>query len=142
VSVLYPPESEYAKEARKWEAYPSAYGPPGRPFVHRDYPAMMYKAIESNPWRFEHQEAADVNERRNLESRGFVAGGPKAAADAYEKEQLEIAKLAANRAWEERRMSPEAQAEAAAYEAEQDGHVPVIPEKRRPGRPRKDESKE
>lgn len=139
MSVLHPPESEFAKEARKWEAYPTQYGPPGRPYTFKEYPLMMYKITEINPLHYEHEVVGDENEKRNLLSRGFFAS-LKEADEGYRHQQLEIAKLAANRAYHEQRMSPEAQAEARAYEDAQDGHVPVIPEapiRRKPGRPAK-----
>ena len=139
MSVVHPPESEYAKEMRKWEAFPSQYGPAGRPYEYKEYPVMMYKITEINPLKYEYQQAADENEKRNFLSRGWAVG-LKGAEEAYHAQSLEVAKAAANRAYHEQRMSPEAQAEARAYEAEQDGHVPVIPEvpiRRKPGRPAK-----
>lgn len=140
MAVLYAPESEYAKEARKFEMFPTQYGAPGRPFVHKDYPAAMYKVTERNPIALEFQVADDENMRRNLESRGFVAGGPAAALAAYDQAQLALARAAAERAYDDRHLSAEAQAEAAAVDAETDQHVAEIPEKpirRRPGRPPK-----
>lgn len=48
--VLYNPHSEYGKEMRKWEQFPSWYTPPGtkpgNPYVYRPYPKAMYRAIE------------------------------------------------------------------------------------------------
>lgn len=136
MGVLHGPETDFAKEARKWEAYPTSYGPPGRPYVYRPYPAMMYRVTERNPLAFESHEAADEQAQRNMESRGWAVG-QEAAVARYDADQKNLAVLAANRAYQEQRMSPEARAEAEAYEASVDGHVAEIPETPRRGRPPK-----
>ena len=140
MSIVIAPETEYAKELRKWEAFPTAAGAPGKPWVFKEYPQAMYKVTERNPVELEFQVADDETQKRNLESRGFVTGGPAKAVEAYDAAQKSFAEQAANRAYMERRMSPEAQAEAQAYEASVDGHVAEIPEmpiRRKPGRPAK-----
>jgi hypothetical protein len=46
--VVLNPHTEYARELRKWEMFPSHLTPPGtrpgNPFVQRDYPLMLYRA--------------------------------------------------------------------------------------------------
>lgn len=136
--VFHAPETAYAKELTKWEAYPTPAGPPGRPFVFREYPMMLYRIIEENPLSYESHQVDTEQERRNMESRGFYAGGPGAALDGFRAEQQNVAILAAARAAEELKMSDAARAEALAYEQSVDGHVAEIPEmpiRRRPGRP-------
>ena len=44
MSVLYPPETEYAKERVKWEAQNSELGPGKRPYVYREWPSRIYLA--------------------------------------------------------------------------------------------------
>lgn len=50
--VIYNPDSDYVKEMRKWEQFPSAYTwdpvqgkhVMGNPYVFREYPKMLYQA--------------------------------------------------------------------------------------------------
>lgn len=125
--ILHSPESAYAQERRKWEALPSNLGPGERPWVHRDYPWMMYRA--SSPTTLEiPQIAADEQERAALTRRGYF-DNPDAAIQGYEAQQLEFAKLAAEREHEIRyKLSDKAVAEVRAAEAEHLGHLPTIPE--------------
>ncbi|HMF61455.1 MAG TPA: hypothetical protein VK595_13835 [Vicinamibacterales bacterium] len=137
-------QTAYAREICKFEANYTQYGPPGRPHVHRDYPARMYKPSRSasgGPPVFEGQDADDERDRERLERLGFVYGGQGAALEALEAREFEIAELAANRAFNDQRMSPKAQAEADAADARTMQHLAEIPEtpKRAPGRPRKEE---
>ncbi len=127
----------------KWETTHTQYGPPGRKYEHKDYPAAMYR-----PGRdpkgvlcFEFEVAESETRRSSLEALGYVYGGKGAALKVLEEREAEIAKLAANRAFNERTMSPKARAEAEAADDETDQHLPVIPEQpvtRRRGRPAKE----
>jgi hypothetical protein len=136
----------YARELVKWEANFTQYGPPGRPFVHRDYPARMYKPSRSpqgGPPLFEGADAADEHERASLERLGFVYGGQGAALAALEAREFEIAELAANRNYNDQAMSAKARAEVEPLERSTIQHLAEIPEtpiRRGPGRPRKDDS--
>jgi len=135
----------YAKEICRFEANYTQYGPPGRPHVHRDYPARMYKASRPSSGGaplFEGQDAGDERERESLERIGFVYGGQGAALAALEAVEFEIAELAANRNFNDRAMSAKARAEAEAADSRTIQHLAEIPEtpiKRGPGRPRKEE---
>lgn len=130
--VEYGVESNYAKESRKWEAYPTRFGPPGRPYQYREYPKRLYKfAHESGRGIVEvdAQDAGDADEERNLLSRGFNER-ERAYADARA-EQTEHGKLAAERAWEieHGRLSDKAAAEVRAAEADHGArHLPSVPE--------------
>lgn len=128
--VIHTPDTAYAQERRKHEANFTPYGPPGRPYVYQAYPAMLYKATRTEMGRvmFEGRVAASEVESRLLEAQGFVPDGREAAYNRLVAQEREIAKLAAERAHQERTMSPAAQAEAAAVDAATDRHVPVIPE--------------
>ena len=141
--VVIVPGTAYATERLKWEYQEFAIGEErGQrgPRVHEEFPKMVYKAgrnADNQIDLIDQAIAGDEDELRKLISRGFVDGPAQAVAKA-EAQEREIAKLAANRAFLDRRMSPEAQAEAQAYEDATPGHVaeiPVAPKKR--GRPKK-----
>lgn len=140
-AITFSPQSEYAKEMAKWEAHHTQYGPPGRPYVFREYPAMLYKPTRDAMGKvsFESRLANDENERADLERLGFVHGGQGKALEALEAREFEVAELAANRAFNDRKLSPEAQAEAARIDASTSQHLAEIPEApvKRRGRPRK-----
>ena len=129
--IVANPDSAFSKEMAKWNAHYTEHGPPGKPFVFHEYPAMMYKAgrVEGKPQIVDKHIAADEDAQRNLESRGFVAGGPGKAMEALESDELWQAKLAAERNYEEARMGPKAQEQARAVnEAAGMRHVPSVPE--------------
>ena len=136
----------YAKELTKWEAQHTQYGPPGRPYEYREYPAMMYKptrARDSGTVTYEHQVVETEHERSVLEALGFVAGGKGKALEALERREFEIAELAAARAAEDRLMGARALSEADAKDSATIQHlaeIPAEPIRRGPGRPRKDET--
>lgn len=132
--VVYTKDSAYATEARKWEATHTEYGAPERPYVYREYPKRLYKALAMQG-EFESIEVTDENEERNYQSRGFRSGQDH-ALEALETQQTVVATAAANRAFHEQRMSEKARAEAQAYDDSTPHHVPSIPEtpiRRKPG---------
>lgn len=135
MAVLHSPESAYAKELWKWDHTVNETNPVDgskglRPATPQMYPARLYKAgrIQGIPAIVEAVEVRSEAEERNQIALGFVAGGQGAALAQLEAEDLEIAKLAANRAFNERRMSEGAQREAAQVDDSTARHVPVIPE--------------
>ena len=89
----------------------------------------MYKPMrdEKGILCFEHETAMDENHRGQLEDQGYVWGGKGEAKKVLDARELEISKLAANRAHSELRMSEKARAEAAAVDDATDEFVPVIP---------------
>lgn len=135
MSMFIDPTTPYGKELWKWdhhqgEAHPQDSSIKGmRPPHHQDYPAMMYKALQKNPWKFEQEIAKDEPVQRNLESRGFVAGGKQAAANAFDAAQQNLAVMAAARNYEDRRMSEPAQAERDTAEQASSTHLGEIPRK-------------
>jgi hypothetical protein len=138
--VEWSKDSEYSKERRRWESETHEYGPPGRPYVYRPYPAMVLKAVRPSsggPPRFEQEIAHSEDEEANLRQRGFVRG-PGAALAQLEASERETATLAAERAYVERRMSPQAQEEARQVDESTLEHVPVIEQQpiRRKGWPK------
>lgn len=141
MSVMHPPDSEFAKEMIKWEAQGSTMGPGLRPYQRHAFPAWVYRAkredgkiVFEDPLWVESQVQAS-----NAYSRGYHPD-PEAASKGLQATELEIAKQAANRAHHEQRMSPKARAEVAAVEEETSGHLASMPEtpiRRRRGRPAK-----
>jgi hypothetical protein len=133
VSVIYSPESGYAKERVKWEAQGSEMGPGLKPYVYQEYPVMMYLAgIPAGevgaPRIIQHMVIADETQANNMASRGW-RNHPLEALKAYDAQKLEEAKLAAEIEYEvKNRLSPNAAAEVRAAQDEHDGHLPSIPE--------------
>lgn len=140
-AISISPQSDYAKEVVKWEAHHTQYGPPGRPYVYAEYPAMMYRATRDHATgkvSYESQTVGDTTERERAERVGFVFGGQGKAFEKLEAQEFEIAELAANRAFNDRKLSPEAQAEAERIDQSTGRHLAEIPAERiapRRGRP-------
>lgn len=146
MSMLIAPDTAYGKELWKWENEvgkthpqdPNVRGmraPAGQP-----YPAMMYKATQKKPWKFDSEIAKDENAQRNLESRGYVAGGRGAAADAFDAHMKDMAQAAAHRNHDDRHISEQAREEVHAAEQASSTHlgeIPRTPIKKRAGRPKK-----
>lgn len=150
MSVIYPPDSEYAKESVKWEAQGSIMGPGLRPYVYREFPWMMYKAgrptddhgePKMGPHTIVEARAADSQKEFDLWWHEGFRGTPLEALDAFEAQQLEFAKLAAEITYDvKKKLSPNAGAEVEYAQSQHAGHMPVVPStpiKRRAGRPKK-----
>jgi hypothetical protein len=145
MAVIVAPGTKYSEEVLKHEFDDFRIGTErGKrgPRVFQEFPKMVYKAGRNGVGKIEileHFVVGDAHEQRNLESRGFCET-QEGALEAFQAEDRDLAKLAANRAYQERTMSDAARAEAQAYELAQDDHVaeiPVAPKKR--GRPAKTE---
>ena len=143
MAILFGPDSAYAAERRKWEAGYTEFGPGERPWSYQEYPVMLSKASrppQGGPPTFDDRIAADANEERNWQSRGYVRGHDK-ALEALDAETLHAAQLAAEREFEKQhRLSAKARAEVERVEVAAGAqHLPVIPETpiKRRGRPRK-----
>ena len=133
-NLLHSPQSNESKERVKWEAQYSPFGPPGRPYVKRDYPMMLYLAGRPEngmgPDCILEQETVDVHESGReefLRSRGFRET-PLDALAAFQGQQLEFAKLAANLEHQKQHMSPKAAAEIDAAQDASATHLPMVPE--------------
>jgi hypothetical protein len=124
--------SERDKELRKWNA----------PYRFQAFPKMLYRArtlangsIEMEPPRIVGSEG----EEALALGAGWRLTAPEARA-AETRAQEDLGTAAAERAWTDRRLSPQAQAEAAAVDQATAKHHGDIPEKpkrpRRPARPR------
>lgn len=142
-SIVIPQNTPYAEEMRKHEAFPTEFGRGERPYVYREFPKRIYKAVrsESGGVGFEGFTVHDEHELRNMQSRGYSVTQADAMA-ALEREQTEHGKLAAERNWEAKhgRLSEGAIAEMRAAEAAHGArHLPEVPETpiKRRGRPKK-----
>ena len=159
-------QKEYAKFEQfpysKW-----AFGEAGNPYEYRPYPKMMYKAQryegriacnaapprrrdfrDDSDWSMAIEEAnrfdtscqltvTNETERSRAWENGY-RDSPVEAVEAMQARDRAIADAAAHRNYEDRNMSEPAKREIAAAQAAVGGeHVPVIPEKKRRGRPRK-----
>ena len=151
--------SAYAKEMEKFEQFPSKYGSnPGRPYVYRPFPKMLYRAqmyngamtcmaAPPNPLEFndprEYERKEELARRFNESctrivhseaemSRAFEDNwreGPAEAVACLQKREQSRADAAAHRNYEDRNMSDTAKAEVKAeIEARGGEHVPEMPE--------------
>lgn len=143
MSVIISQDTNHSKEMCKFEAQWTPYGPPGRPYVKREYPMMLHLAGEPKGklGAITIVDTVIVESAREAEfheSRGF-RDTPLEALEAYEAQQLEFAKLAAEQNYEvKNKLSPRAGAEVLAAQDAVAGHlpsVPVTPIRRGPGRP-------
>ena len=144
MGILHSPDSAYAKEMTRWEAQGSTMGPGLRPYVKYDYPMMVHLAgsLPKGGVGILEQIIVEDDTRRTAARSVGYRDTPLEAIDAFNEQQLEYAKLAAERNFEVRRMSAHAQREVVQAEADAGAqHLPTIPPtpiKRRPrGRPRK-----
>src|SRR5712691_428563 len=131
MSVLYAPDSAYAKERVKHEAQYTEMGPGLRPYVKRDFPMMLHKAGRPSGGLGADEiiETCIVEGVRELSAKqheGFRPT-PGEALEAFAAMQFEIAELAAERNFHERRMSPKAQVEAEAANEAAGGHLAEVP---------------
>ena len=160
--VIYSPASEHSKELSRWEMKPldngsvtqamidgaKAAGMHHGRFDNPEFPKAMYRAVQTpNGIKMEREadgRMASVTahsdvEQRNLESRGYHTSEPAAMQAIQDYNDKVLAPAAAERAYQDRRMSAKAQAEAEAIDnstARHLGEVPREPIKRR-GRPAK-----
>lgn len=129
MGLAYTKDSAYAKEVAKWEALPGDWGPGLRPYVYREFPKMLYQVKRATTGgRIEiadQRVAGDEQQELNLKSRDYIE---LKDAEAWLKHREHgVAELAAERAYVERRMSPAAQAEAAAADEATTQHLPSVP---------------
>lgn len=154
--MVISPESDIAKEYAKWETPRSQGGM--RPDTFEPYPRMLYQAQMRRgkvvcmdapmayPTDAEQLEVESFNRRCTRivrsESEYQQAKGvgwfdtAQQAIDAKEKEQQDIANLAAERAFHDQRMSAQAREEVKAVEQQTHEHVVDVVAKKKPrGRP-------
>ena len=152
MSVLYPPETEYAKERVKWEAQNSELGPGKRPYVYREWPSRIYLAGRPANGLGPHciVEELEVGSEVEFEpyrQRGFRQK-PLEAIEYLTKQQDEFSRLAAELNHEQKnKLSEKASAEVDAARTQHVGtishHMPMVPEtpiKKRGRKPKVKES--
>lgn len=125
--VLHSPESAYSQEMRKHEAQHSQFGPPGRPYVKRDFPMMMHKA--SSPSAIaETVIAADEKDADYHWHQGFRPT-PQEAFAALDRTQFEAAELHAEIEYEKKNtlMSDGAKRDVERAEDAAPGHLASVP---------------
>lgn len=143
-------EDSWTKEMAKWEQRPvmvnGTYVEPipyeqggrmGAPIT--EYPKMIYKAesFDGGPRISAHKIVGDESAERIAIGQGWSLTQEQ-ALERVHANQLEMAKLAANRAHNEKWMSDKAKAEAQAVDESTIAHLPSIPEtpikaRRKPG---------
>lgn len=138
---IHSPQSPMGQELARWEVrrenatnlVPIAHGRPAGagpyPFVHQEYPKMLYRAGRPDSGNVKIVDSLTVYSEREEQTAiddGFRQGQDK-ALEAFKARDVEFAKLAAERHFHERRMSEQAQAEAHAIDSETVQHVPEIP---------------
>jgi hypothetical protein len=117
--------SDHAKEMRRWN----------KPYVYQEFPKMLFRGVTTTAGRVEIEQRL-VGTRED-EALAIGAGWHTHPTRAKERElgaQADLGTAAAERAWDDRRLSEAARAEAAAIEQATLKHLPEIPE--RPRRPR------
>lgn len=133
MAVVHTPDSAYAKERVKWEAYPTECGPGKRTYERRDYPMMLHLAGPPASGLGAAEIVKTLTVGSEIEAESYRSQGfrptPLEAIEYFAAQQLEFATLAAERNSEMRRMSERANAEVAAVEAAAGAqHLPTIPE--------------
>src|SRR5262245_14567839 len=117
--------SERDKELKKWNA----------PYVYKEFPKMLYRATTVGG-RLDVAQKIVGSEGEELLATGTGWLPTAAQAEAAETARQEgLGTAAAERAWDDRRLSAAAQAEAAVVDQATLKHLPEIPAN--PRRPRK-----
>jgi hypothetical protein len=149
VSIIITPESQLGIELAKWNVKrPPTYFPQMLYMAQKRPDGVMSVGETSdgvfggNPGAAEQfntrcQRTVETEAERALWIERGWRPTPREALERLEAKDKSIADAAAHRAFEDRNMSDAAKAEVAAVEAESEAHVAEVPEKRRPGRPRK-----
>lgn len=141
MSITRTPEDSWTKEMQKWETRPVLLGgtyiqplprEQGGRLNHpyEEYPKMLYRAESANggPRICDSLIVKDESEERRELARGW-APTQELALEGVHAQQQEFARLAANRAYNDRWMSGKAKAEAAAVDETTANHLPAIPVK-------------
>ena len=110
--------SDRDKELRKWNA----------PYRYQEFPKMLFRGTTTTAGRVEVEQriVGSVSEERAAQDIGWL-GKAQHALEAETGRQEAVGTAAAERAWEDRRLSAAAQAEAAAIDQASAKHLPEIP---------------
>lgn len=133
MSVIHAPDSAYSKEMVKYESQYSPFGPGLRPYQFQPYPMMLHRAGRPanglGPDEIIETRIVDSADSQAIAHGQGFRPTPIEALNAFTKTEFDVAEHAANGAFHERRMSPNAQAEAFAAREEAGVHIGEIPEK-------------
>lgn len=151
MGIQHSQASAFVKEMQKWEHRPVLVGDTmvmpipveqggKKDFPFQAYPKMLYRATRADGGpRINGQiQVDDESQERMQLGRGWALSQEDAIALVHAEDQ-EHARLAANRAYQERVMSEKARIEANAYDETKITHQPAIPEtpiKRRGRKPK------
>jgi hypothetical protein len=115
--------SEREKELKKWNA----------PYRYREFPKMVFRGATTSTGRVEYvtRVVDSASEETEAHEAGWV-NHPQTALEVETARQAAIGTAAAERAWDDRHLSPAAQAEAAGIDATQLRHVPEMPTGKKP----------
>jgi hypothetical protein len=132
-NVIHPQSSNYARERVKWEANYTRLGPPGRPYVKRDFPMVVYLGGRPEGGLgadtvIAYETVGSEREFEQWRQRGYRET-PNEALAAFAAQELEFAKLNANLEHQKRHgLSEGAVAEVEAAQNAVTGHLPMVPE--------------
>ena len=119
--------SDRDKELKKWNA----------PYRYQEFPRMLFRGTTSTAGRvtMEQRIVGSEGEEALAVGAGWVRD-PQTATERETRRQEDLGTAAAERAYADHRMSPQAQAEAALVDSATARHLGEIPEKRhrKPGR--------
>lgn len=140
--IVYSPASGHSKELAKWEMRPLPDGSVNQDMInaarragmhhgaweHQEYPkAMVLAAQTPNGIKITETRSAQSDvEEANLLSRGYRMKACDAVA-YVESQNVAVAEAAANRAFNDRRLSPKAQDEADVLDRSTARHLGEIP---------------
>ena len=114
--------SDRDKELKKWNA----------PYQYREFPKMLFRGTTTTAGRVEVEQriVGSAGEASAAEATGWFPS-PRWALERESDRQASVGVAAAERAWDDRRMSASAQAEVAALEQTTATHLPEMPEQAR-----------
>lgn len=131
-NVLHSPSSAYAKERVKWEAHYSNLGAPGRPYIKRDFPMVVYLGGRPESGLgadtvIAYETVGSDREFEQWRQRGYRET-PLEAIAVYQAQELEYAKLNANLEYQKHHgLTEKAIAEVDAAQNAVTGHLPSVP---------------
>ena len=118
--------SDRDKELKRWNA----------PYTYREFPKMLFRGTTTTLGRVEVEQriVSSGREEQDCGAVGWLAS-PRLALERETTRQESVGLAAAERAWDDRRMSAPALAEVEAVEATSAKHLPEIPEASQRKRP-------
>jgi hypothetical protein len=120
--------TDYAKEMARWNT----------PYVYAPLPQMLYRGVTRAGRVAVEQRVVETEREQTLALEQGWRENPQTATDEETRRQEQVGTAAAERAYADQRLSPRAQAEAAAADqaagAKHLGEIPERPRRPRPSR--------